>query len=102
MKFKLLIVLSLFVLMTGCSTVTPVNTTIPVTVNLTSNDLKIGKVVTHSIPYDKKDPHIIAKVYRAALEESGYDFILLPQIDITSSLFKSTITIKGYGAKLNR
>ncbi len=43
---------------------------------------------------------MLAIVYREALVESGYDFILLPQYDINEKPFKSTITIKGYGVHI--
>ena len=93
MKLKLLIAL-LFIVVSGCSTA--------VTFNLSANDLHIGNKITHSIPYNKKDPNIYAKVYREALLKSGYDFILLPQYEIKDSLFKSTITIIGYGANVRK
>lgn len=102
MKLKLLVFALLLVMIAGCSTVVPVNSTLPVTVTLSANDLKIGDRITHSIPYDKKDPNIYAKVYREALVKSGYDFILLPQYEIKDSLFKSTITIIGYGATVKK
>ena len=102
MKIKLLISALLFIMIAGCSTVVPVNSTLPVTVTLSANDLKIGDKITHSIPYNKKDPNIYAKVYREALVKSGYDFIHLPQYEIKDSVFKSTITIIGYGANVKR
>lgn len=100
MKIKLLIISAILVIAAGCSTTVPINTTLPVNVNLYANDLSIGKKITHTIPYNKKDPNMLAIVYREALVKSGYDFILLPQYDINEALFKSTITIKGYGANL--
>lgn len=102
MKLKLLTAALLFAMIAGCSTVVPVNSTLPVTVTLSASDLKIGDKITHTIPYNKKDPHIYAKVYREALVKSGYDFVLLPQYEIRDSLFKSTITIIGYGAYVKR
>lgn len=102
MKLKLLTAVLLFAMIAGCSTVVPVNSTLPVTVTLSANDLKIGDKITHTIPYNKKDPNIYAKVYREALVKSGYDFILLPQYEIKDSVFKSTITIIGYGANVRR
>lgn len=101
MKLKLLTAL-LFIMVAGCSTVVPVNSTLPVTVTLSANDLYIGNKIIHSIPYNKKDPNIYAKIYREALVKSGYDFILLPQYKIKDSLFKSTITIIGYGANVRK
>lgn len=102
MKRKLLIVFALLIMAAGCSTIVPVNSTLPVSVTLSANDLNIGKKITHTIPYDKKDPNIYAKLYREALVNSGYGFILLPQYDIKSSIFKSTITITGYGANVKK
>lgn len=102
MRGKVLIILAVIIMAAGCSTVVPVNSTLPVSVTLSANDLNIGKKITHSMPYDKKDPDMYAKLYREALTKSGYDFILLPQYDIKSSLFKSTITITGYGANVKR
>lgn len=102
MKRKVFIILAVLAMAAGCTTVVPVNSTLPVSVTLTAQDLIIGKKVTHSIPYDKKDPNIYAKVYREALVKSGYDFILLPQYEIKSSLFSSTITIIGYGANVKK
>lgn len=54
MKLKLLTTALLFVMIAGCSTVVPVNSTLPVTVTLSANDLKIGDKITHSILYNKK------------------------------------------------
>lgn len=102
MKLKLLTAVLLFAMIAGCSSVVPVNSTLPVTVTLSANDLKIGDKITHTIPYNKKDPNIYAKVYREALVKSGYDFILLPQYEIKDSVFKSTITIIGYGTNVKR
>lgn len=62
MKLKLLTAL-LFIMVAGCSTVVPVNSTLLVTVTLSANDLHIGNKITHSIPYNKKDPNIYAKIY---------------------------------------
>ena len=71
MKLKLLTAALLFAMIAGCSTVVPVNSTLPVTVTLSANDLKIGDKITHTIPYNKKDPNIYAKVYRTCKTSRG-------------------------------
>ena len=103
MNLKLLFIIAISVFIAaGCTKIVPINSTLPVNVTLTSNDLAIGTIVTHTIPYNEKDPHIYAKLYKEALTVSGYDFILLPQYNITKSLFKKYISINGYGASIKR
>lgn len=102
MKTKLLILALLVVVLSGCTKVYTISSKMPVSVQFQADDIVIGDVVTHSMEFDGKDPNINEKLYNEALVKSGYDFILLPQYEIKDSTFSSTISIKGYGAKLKR
>lgn len=102
MKTKFLILALLVVVLSGCTKVYTITTKMPASVQFQADDIVIGKVVTHSMEFDPKDPYIHDRLYNEALVKSGYDFIILPQYEIKDSTLSSTITIKGYGAKLKR
>lgn len=102
MKLKLFILASFLIVLSGCTKVYPINSSLPVSVQLKSDDIVIGNVVTHSMKYDSKDPYMKDKLYKEALVRSGYDFIFLPQYEIQKSLFSKTISIKGYGANIKK
>ena len=95
------VIITLLVI-TGCSTVVNEPAILPVSVQLSYDDFILGKIVEHTIPYDKKNPNLRKQLYYDALAKSGYDLIILPSFSVKKSLFKEEITIKGYGAKLKK
>ncbi len=68
-------------------------------VQLNSNDFKIGGVVSAEMPYDPANPNMTELLLNKAVAECQCDTILLPRYEVIKKAFKApTIKVTGRAA----
>lgn len=97
---KILGIIAVFIfVMMGCSTIATVDS-IPQSLQLTGDDIEVGKVLTAELPYDSKDSTLKEQLIAEALKDTDYDFIIMPRYEIVKKGLSTKMKIRGKGAKV--